>query len=646
METATSSWNRWVELLEQERDKKGAHTQLQRTLHGGHRVEALYTPSTPGAVPTLEVPWRKDREPTISLSLIGPAALQAATAALTELGDRPLRAVNIELAEGAEHPRHAAQLRQLVAAAAAADVRVQLSGGSFATPNQALLDAAAGKPLQHSASVDPWAAAISGALEADLLATARADAATLIAARSSAGSQQPVIELSGQALESRGAGPETLLAFGLSALIEALRDALAAGVSLDDAADLISWALPTGRDTFVRIAMLRAARLLSTKVLAEAGASDGKQIRLIATDDLRSRTMHDRWVNQLRTTSAAFAGIVAGADEIRPLAADALAHGGSLLATRIALQAPIILLRESWLAETSDPAAGSWMIDSLTSSFASRAWQLMNRIEADGGLSAALASEWLPARIAEEAAARQQAVSKGESPVLGTTSFPWLDEPAAAPALAEASATADAPSGQAPASAAIEDLRAAASAGASLQQLINAVTDGAQTASKAAGQAFELHEGWRALNAARDSEPWEALRARSAALGGVSMLVIGDKLALKPRSAFAQNWVNAAGFRAEASYFDSFDAQAIAAHLKGQPAGMALLIGADAEWPEWARDAAEAARGAGCAQVWAAGRLPSGAAGAAELGIDALLHLGADALSLFDNLISALEAQP
>jgi methylmalonyl-CoA mutase len=87
-----------------------------------------------------------------------------------------------------------------------------------------------------------------------------------------------------------------------------------------------------------------------------------------------------------------------------------------------------------------DPAEGSWFLESLTSKLAEEAWGELRRLEAAGGIIAAIESGDLSRRIADTAAARHERVKTRQHPIIGVTEHPVEGE-VLPPAAAENSGT-------------------------------------------------------------------------------------------------------------------------------------------------------------------------------------------------------------
>jgi methylmalonyl-CoA mutase len=124
----------------------------------------------------------------------------------------------------------------------------------------------------------------------------------------------------------------------------------------------------------------------------------------------------------LRTTCAAAAAIIGGADALTVLP---FTHrlGPSALARRLARNTGLILVEEADLARVLDPAGGSFALESLSEDLAHEAWGLLQELEREGGLGAALQAGSIQVRIAAAWERRRALIVNGELPIVGVTHF-------------------------------------------------------------------------------------------------------------------------------------------------------------------------------------------------------------------------------
>ena len=125
-------------------------------------------------------------------------------------------------------------------------------------------------------------------------------------------------------------------------------------------------------------------------------------------------TRYDPWVNLMRTTVAAFAAGIGGADAVTVLPFDAALGVPEALGRRLARNISSLLISEAHVAEVADPAAGAYAVEMLTAQIADAAWAEFARIERDGGISQVVDDGSLHARWASTA--RERRVRIAHSP--------------------------------------------------------------------------------------------------------------------------------------------------------------------------------------------------------------------------------------
>ena len=203
-----------------------------------------------------------------------------------------------------------------------------------------------------------------------------------------------------------------------------MRELLEAGFDADSAANAVEARLSADVDIHLTIAKLRAARRIFARIAESFGASaDKRRVSLHATTAGRMLSASDPWTNLVRNACAGFAAAAGGADaiSIRPLT-DAIGRPTGF-ARRVARNLHIMLAEESHLGKVTDPAAGSYLHETLSDALAEAGWTLFQEIEAEGGLAEVIGSGWLPSRIAQQRDARQARVEAGDQPILGVTQY-------------------------------------------------------------------------------------------------------------------------------------------------------------------------------------------------------------------------------
>ena len=247
-----------------------------------------------------------------------------------------------------------------------------------------------------------------------------AAAATAAAAELAGGAGVLAFVVDATAVHDQGGSDAQELAHSMHVAATYLRTLTGAGVSLGDAAALVEFRYAATDEQFPTIAKLRAARRLWARVLELSGLSTGmpEQRQHVVT----SRPMmsaYDPWVNMLRTTVAAFAAGVGGADAVTVLPFDSPLGRPDAFGRRIARNTSSLLISESHLARVADPAGGAYAVEKLTDDLAAAAWELFGRLD-DGEDLAPL----VEATVAE----RERQVATRKRPLTGLSEFPNLGE--------------------------------------------------------------------------------------------------------------------------------------------------------------------------------------------------------------------------
>ena len=227
------------------------------------------------------------------------------------------------------------------------------------------------------------------------------------------------------AVHDRGASDVQELAYALKVGADHLREA----DDLDEAARLLEFRYAATDEQFPTIAKLRAARRLWARVLELSGVEQRDQHQHAVTSrPMMSR--YDPWVNMLRTTVAAFAAGVGGADAVTVLPFDSPLGVPDAFGRRIARNTSHLLVDESHVATVTDPAGGAYAVEKLTDDLARTAWELFGRLDE---------GEQLDPLVEATVAERERLVATRKRPITGLTEFPNLAEelPERAPASDE-----------------------------------------------------------------------------------------------------------------------------------------------------------------------------------------------------------------
>jgi len=239
------------------------------------------------------------------------------------------------------------------------------------------------------------------------------------------------ISISGYHMQEAGATLAQELAFTLADGREYVRAALAKGLDVDAFAGRLSFFFCIGMNVFMEAAKLRAARQLWARIMTDFGAKTerSKMLRTHCQTSGVSLTEQDPYNNVVRTAFEAMAAVLGGTQSLHTNSFDEAIALPTEFSARIARNTQLILQNETGVTDVVDQLAGSYYVESLTQSLADKAWEMMEEIEAAGGMTKAIEAG-LPKMAIEEAAARRQArVDQGIDVIVGVNKFRLDDEP-------------------------------------------------------------------------------------------------------------------------------------------------------------------------------------------------------------------------
>ncbi len=233
------------------------------------------------------------------------------------------------------------------------------------------------------------------------------------------------ISISGYHMQEAGATQLQELAFTIADGREYAKAAMATGLDLDAFAGRLSFFFAIGMNFFMEVAKLRAARKLWHRVMTDLGAKDerSKMLRTHCQTSGVSLTEQDPYNNVIRTTVEAMAAALGGTQSLHTNALDEAIALPTDFSARIARTTQIVLQEETGITNVVDPLGGSYYVEALTQELYDKAWEIIERIDAEGGMAKAVAAGWPKAMIEEASAARAARVDKGEDVIVGVNRY-------------------------------------------------------------------------------------------------------------------------------------------------------------------------------------------------------------------------------
>ncbi|WP_299327046.1 methylmalonyl-CoA mutase [Parasphingopyxis sp.] len=239
------------------------------------------------------------------------------------------------------------------------------------------------------------------------------------------------ISISGYHMHEAGATAVQELAYTLADGMEYVRAAMAQGLDVDSFAPRLSFFWGIGMNFFMEVAKMRAGRKLWHQIMEDFGAQNpkSKMLRTHCQTSGVSLTEQDPYNNIVRTTIEAMAATLGGTQSLHTNSFDEAVALPTDFSARIARNTQLILQEESGITNVADPLGGSYYVEQLTQQLADKAWELIEEVEAAGGMTKAVA-EGLPKRnIEEAAAAKAAAVDRGEQVIVGVNRYRLAEEP-------------------------------------------------------------------------------------------------------------------------------------------------------------------------------------------------------------------------
>ncbi|EIE48685.1 methylmalonyl-CoA mutase [Salipiger aestuarii] len=233
------------------------------------------------------------------------------------------------------------------------------------------------------------------------------------------------ISISGYHMQEAGANLVQELAFTLADGKEYVKTAMDAGMDIDKFAGRLSFFFAIGKNFFMEIAKLRAARMLWARIMTELGAQNprSKMLRTHCQTSGVSLSEQDPYNNVIRTAYEAMSAALGGTQSLHTNALDEAIALPTEFSARIARNTQLILQEETGVTKVVDPLAGSYYVESLTAKLAEEAWKLISEVDEMGGMTKAVASGMPKLRIEETAARRQADIDRGDDVIVGVNKY-------------------------------------------------------------------------------------------------------------------------------------------------------------------------------------------------------------------------------
>ncbi|WP_121821919.1 acyl-CoA mutase large subunit family protein [Halostella salina] len=240
------------------------------------------------------------------------------------------------------------------------------------------------------------------------------------------------ISISGYHIREAGATAAQELAFTLGNGIEYVQAAVDTGLDVDDFAPQLSFFFNAHNDIFEEVAKFRAARRMWAKIMDERfGAEDPKSKQLKFHTQTAGSTLTAQQIenNVVRVGYQALAAVLGGTQSLHTNGKDEALALPTEESVRTALRTQQILAHESGAADTIDPLAGSYYVESLTDELEAEAFDILDTVDEKGGMLRAVEEQWVQRQIQDTAFERQQEIEDGDRIIVGVNEFETDEEP-------------------------------------------------------------------------------------------------------------------------------------------------------------------------------------------------------------------------
>jgi methylmalonyl-CoA mutase, N-terminal domain len=232
------------------------------------------------------------------------------------------------------------------------------------------------------------------------------------------------VSISGYHYREKGASAVQEVAFTLASGMAYVQAALDAGLKVDDFAPRLAFFFNGHNNVFQEVAKFRAARNMWAHAMKDRfGAQDPRSMMLrfhtqTGGVTLTAQQPHN---NIVRVALQAFAAVCGGTQSLHTNGFDEALALPTERAAKLALRTQQIVAQESGAADTVDPFAGSYFVESLTAEIERRAWKLIERIDEMGGSAQAI--PFIKGEIEESAFGYHERYRTGQDVVVGVNRY-------------------------------------------------------------------------------------------------------------------------------------------------------------------------------------------------------------------------------
>ncbi len=238
------------------------------------------------------------------------------------------------------------------------------------------------------------------------------------------------ISISGYHIREAGSTAVQELAFTLANGKAYVKAAIEKGLDIDVFGKRLSFFFNAHNNLFQEVAKFRAARRMWATIMKELGAKDPRSMMLrFHTQTGGSTLTAQQPMNNIpRVTIQALSAVLGGTQSLHTNGYDEAISLPTEEAARIALRTQQLIAFESGVADTVDPLAGSYFVESLTDEVEAKAWEYIHKIDSMGGAVSAIEAQYIQNEIARSSYDYQKSIEDNTRIIVGVNHF-TMEEP-------------------------------------------------------------------------------------------------------------------------------------------------------------------------------------------------------------------------
>jgi methylmalonyl-CoA mutase N-terminal domain/subunit len=234
------------------------------------------------------------------------------------------------------------------------------------------------------------------------------------------------ISISGYHIREAGSTALQELAFTLRDGVEYVQWGVERGLKVDEFVPRLSFFFNAHNDFFEEIAKYRAARRIWYRVMGERFGATNERVRMLRFHTQTagcSLTAQQPYVNLIRTTIQALAGVLGGTQSLHTNSLDEAWALPTEFAATLALRTQQVIAHESGVADTVDPLGGSYFLERFTNEMERGCFEYFDKIDALGGMVPAIERGFPQREIAEASYRYQQEVDRKDKIIVGVNDY-------------------------------------------------------------------------------------------------------------------------------------------------------------------------------------------------------------------------------